>query len=173
MHMAEHALSQNTPARSYGRELDQNLQEVYNMPTSQWWESVQLTFLRLEKLLHPKSVALLSNQLDEPAEEYAISARVARAASMPSIILLPAGTHALSLTATNETLQCMAFGTVGPKLYVELVRESIVQAQEAGTIKIAVYEILQGPVPRITLRVEAHVFEMKYLQCESLVRAYV
>jgi hypothetical protein len=173
MHMAEQSLSRDTPARSYGRELDQNLQEVYNMPTSQWWESVQLTFLRLENLLHPKSVALLGNQFDEPAEEYAISARLARAASLPSIILLPAGNHVLGLTATNETLQCMAFGTVGPKLYVNIVLESIAQAEEAGTVKIFVYEILQGPIPRITLRVEAHIFEVKYIQCESLVRAYV
>jgi hypothetical protein len=164
--MAGTTLSQSMPCR----ELDQHLEDAYNMPTRQWWESAQRAFLRLQELFHPEPAALLSPELDEPAAEYATSARLARAASLPSIILLPSENHALELTATNEPLQCVAIGTVGSKLFVELLWELIAQAQEASGVKIVVHEVLQGPVLLITLSVEAHLFELKYFQCESLVR---
>jgi hypothetical protein len=155
-----------------GRELDQHLEEAFDMPTSHWWESVEQTFVQLQELVNTRASALFTDdELDEPAGEHAASARVARAASLPSIILLPAGKHALGLTATSEPLQCVAFGTVGPKLYVELLWETVAQVQEPGVVKIMVHSVLQGPVPQIILRVEAHIFELSYLQCESLVRA--
>lgn len=142
------------------------------MPTSQWWESVGLAFAQVQELSSSKSRAALDD-LDDTVDEYAVSARLARAASLPSIIILPSGNHALGLTATDEPLQCVAFGTVGRKRFVELLWESIVEAQDSGIAKIVVHEVLQGEIPQITFRVEDHIFELRYLQCEPLVRASV
>lgn len=170
--MAGPDLSQSTSVQPNSTKLDQHLKETFNMPTSQWWESVTQAFVQLQELSRPRS-PVLDHELDEPVDDDAASARLARAASLPAIILFPAGNHALGLTATNESLQCVAFGTVGRKRYVELLWESIVQAQEAGAAKIVVHEILQGEIPQITLRVDAHIFELRYFQCEPLVRTSV
>ena len=142
------------------------------MPTSQWWESAGWAFAQLQELSRPRSGAALDQELDEPSDEYAASARLARAASLPAVIVLPSRNYALGLTATNEPLQCVAFGTVGRKRYIELFWESIARAQEAGVPKIAVYEVLQLD-PKIALRIESHVFELRYHQCEALVRTCV
>ena len=171
--MAGSDLSQGVSAQPNFARLDQQLERNFNMPTSQWWESVGKAFAQLQELSRPRSGAALEQGLDEPADEYAAGARLARAASLPSIILLPSGNHALGLTATDEPLQCVAFGTVGRKRYIELFWESIARTQEAGAPKIAVYEVLQGVDPKITLQIESHTFELRYHQCEALVRTYV
>lgn len=171
--MAGSDLSQGTPVQSNSTKLDRHLEETYNMPTPQWWESVAHAFAQLQELACPTSSVDLGHELAEPVDEYSASARLARATSLPSITLLPAGNHALKLAATNEVLQCLAFGTVGRKRYVELLWESIAQAQQAGAAKVVVHEVLQGVIPQITLRIGVHMFELRYLQCEPLVRTCV
>jgi hypothetical protein len=171
--MASERLTQSASDQTNSGELERHLEEAFHMPTPQWWESVHQSFSRLQELFRPKSDALLHEELDEDADEYTISARLARAASLPSIILLPSGNHALGLAATNEPLQCTAFGTVGPKVYIELFWEAIAEAQESGHVNIMVHEILQESEPRILLRLETHIFELNYIQCEALVRKYV
>ena len=171
--MAGPDLSQSTSVQSDGSKLDNHLEETYNMPSCQWWESVGRAFVQLQGLSRPRSGGVVDDDLDRPADEYAVSARLTRAASLPTVILLPSGNHALRLTATNEALQCVAFGTVGRNMFVELLWEAIAQAQNNGTAKVVVHEILRGEIPQITLRVEAHAFELRYLQCESLVRTCV
>lgn len=153
--------------------LDWHLEETYNMPTSQWWESVNRTFVLLQALVSTSKPSAVHENQDDPVDEYAARARSARAASLPIIRLFSSGTHALGLTATNEGLPCVAFGTVGRARFVELLWESIADAQDDGVTKITVHEILQGEIPRVTLRFNTHVFEMRYLQCEPLIRACV
>ena len=165
--------SQSTSMQSDGSKLDKYLEEAYNMPPSQWWDSVREAFMQLQYLSRSRSGVAVDHDIDQPADEYAVSARLARAASLPAIVLLPSGNHALGLTATNEALQCVAFGTTGRKIFVELLWEAIAQAQNNGTAKVVVHEVLQGQIPQITLRVESHLFELRYFQCELLVRTCV
>jgi hypothetical protein len=171
--MAETGPSHSASVQSNSSKLDNHLEHAYNMPTSQWWDSVGQAFARLQDLCRPRPNAALDCDLDQPADDYAVNARLARVTSLPAIILLPSGNHALRLTSTNEALQCVAFGTVGRKTFVELLWEAIAQAQNIGSPKVVVHEVLQGEIPQITFRVEAHIFELRYLQCESLVRKFV
>lgn len=171
--MAENNSPRRTSVLSDVDELDRHLEKTYGMPMPEWWEGATRAYVQLAKIINPSAGAGPDPELDEPVDQYAANARLARAASLPEIVVLATGNHALNLTSVDEALQCVAFGTVGPKLYVELFWESIVEAQEAGAVKLSVFEVLQGPVPQITLSVEQYTFEFKYLQCEALVRRCV
>ena len=145
-------------------------------PSPQWWESTRHALAELQELTRLKPTAGhdpdqdQNEKPDEPIDEYAASARQAQAASLPAITLLPAGDYARSVSCVGDAIQCLVFGTVGRKLFVELLCEMIALEQEAQNGKIAVYEILRGEIPKITLSTENHTFELRYLQCEELAR---
>jgi hypothetical protein len=153
--MAENNSPRRTSVLSDIDELDRHLEKTYGMPMPEWWEGATRAYVQLAKIINPSAGAAPDPELDEPVDQYAANARLARAASLPEIVVLATGNHALNLTS------------------VELFWESIVEAQEAGAVKLSVFEVLQGPVPQITLSVEQYTFEFKYLQCEALVRRCV
>jgi hypothetical protein len=148
--------------------LDAHLKD---MPTDSWWSQARQSFKALEQMIQPSWMT--ETLPEEHGEELEIdlhdrNMERVREGLLPWITVLPAGNHQLQLTATNEPLECIAFGTMGAKLFIDLFWEAITQAQLAGQ-PIVVHE-LQGFVPRVLLTVGSHEFELKYVQSEALVR---
>jgi hypothetical protein len=144
-----------------------HLQERYNTPSEEWRTTVQDTFTELCKILgHREAVPILGRE--ETPE--VISARTARDHALPSITVLPTGTHALRLTATNEPLDCICFGTMSPKTYVAVFWELVVEVQRSGNYTLIIHEVDAGPVPRFLLSFESLLFEVRYYHCNALVR---
>lgn len=142
-----------------------------NMPTEEWWEDAYQSFHKLEQLIQPSWMAEKALEVDEKElgpDSYTRNMKAVRAGSLPYINVMPAGNHQLQLTATNEPLECVALGTMGARLFVELFWEAVTRAQQAGDA-IVIHEV-QSFVPRFLLTIGSHEFELKYMQCEALVR---
>ncbi|KAE9379172.1 hypothetical protein N431DRAFT_153233 [Stipitochalara longipes BDJ] len=139
------------------------LEENYNMPNEEWWISVDTAFQHLHTLLecHPNEAP------DEENDPQSISAQAARADALPLVSLLPSGSHALRFTATNEYLQCVAFGTISSDLYVDIFWEAVSRVQDEGG-KFVVYKIESGA---FWFNFEGHNFQLLYIRCENLVRS--
>ena len=143
--------------------LDAHLKE---MPSKEWWTGVHETFDKLLQLIQP--TWMREPETKEELDEYTKNSRMVREGSLPFATVLSTGNHALGFTATNEPLECIAFGTMGAKLFIELFWEAVNKAQDAGEA-IVVHEV-QSFVPRIVLSLGAYEFEMRYVQCETLIR---
>jgi hypothetical protein len=143
--------------------LDAHLKQ---MPSEQWWDDAYDSFNRLEEIIKPSWTreTVTPEDLDEDTK----NVRRVREGSLPYMIILPSGNHALRLTATNEPLECVAFGTMGVKLFIELFWETVSTAQDVGE-PIVVHEV-QSFVPRILLSVGDFEFELRFVQCETLIR---
>jgi len=88
-------------------------------------------------------------------------------------VLLPCGNHQLRLTAANETLECVVFGTMHYDMFLRLFWEAITAAQAKPSWKegdIVVYEVGTSSEARIQLSVEDFQFEIQYLEASALVR---
>jgi len=145
------------------------LERSFNMPSPSWWIDADQAFAHLQELLRPKTDAILGDELGEGASGDAVLSRLVRQSSLPSIAILPAGSHAMRTTASNELLECIVFGSVGSTLFLELFWESVIQAQHTGEI-VLVHEIQASETPRIVLRLRSHVFVLHYLQSTTLAR---
>lgn len=161
--MAGFAENESNSADGNRPSLDVLLKE---MPSEQWWEDAYRSFNKLEQLIRPSWRREPETQ--EDLDEDIKNVRMVREGSLPFITVLPAGNHALQLTATNEPLECIIFGTIGEKLFVELFCETVSKAQGAGEA-IVVHEV-QSFVPRMLLSVGEYEFEIRYMQCETLIR---
>jgi hypothetical protein len=130
-------------------QLIEYLREHYNMPREEWWTSVDNAFQHLRTLLecHPDEVC------DEENDPENISAQAARVDALPLVSVLPSGSHAIRLTATNEDLQCVAFGTISDDLYIDVF---VVYKTESGAF---------------WFNFEGHNFRLLYVRCEDLVRS--
>jgi hypothetical protein len=144
-------------------QLIEYLREHYNMPREEWWTSVDNAFQHLRTLLecHPDEVC------DEENDPENISAQAARADALPLVSVLPSGSHAIRLTATNEDLQCVAFGTISDDLYIDVFWEAVSRVQDKGG-KFVVYKIESGA---FWFNFEGHNFQLLYVRCEDLVRS--
>jgi hypothetical protein len=143
------------------------------MPTDEWLNKAYSSFMKFEQLIRPcwnKEPQTQEDDLDEDVKNI----RAVREGSLPDICILPAGNHALGIIATSEPFECIAFGTMGAKLFIELFWEAVSKAQDAGEA-IVVHEV-QSFVPRVVLSVGKgefeREFEMRYVQCETLIRRY-
>jgi hypothetical protein len=161
--MADFAEDEPSSAEDNRSTLDVLLKE---MPSEQWWEDAYHSFNKVEQLIRPSWRREPETQ--EDLDEDIKNVRMVREGSLPFITVLPAGNHALQLTATNEPLECIVFGTMGAKLFVELFCETVSKAQDAGEA-IVVHEV-QSFVPRMLLSVGDYEFEIRYMQCETLIR---
>jgi hypothetical protein len=123
--MAETIPMEKLSLSSEQQDLDRlmkQLEEIYNMPHEKWWESVETAFQCLRMVLE-RGQDEITHEEDDPEN---ISAQAARADALPLISLLPSGSHALRLTATNEDLQCVAFGTISAERFVEIFWEAVI-----------------------------------------------
>ena len=153
-------------ARDTHQEFLRDLQEHYNMPSETWWMTAHNTFTQLCRILgHKEAVATLDPE-DPPG---AISARTARDHALPSVTVLATGNYGLRVSATNEPLECAAFGTMSPHTYKEVFWESVVQVQRSGTSTLVIHEVDGGS--RFLLTLDSLVFEVKYYHCNAFVRA--
>jgi hypothetical protein len=141
-----------------------HLEEKYNMPNVKWWEEVHNTFQSLRNVLE-RGQDHISNEEDDPES---ISAQAARADALPLVTLLPSGSHALHLTATNEDLQCVAFGTISAERYVDIFWEAVARIQNEGG-KYVVYRI-DSDRNIFWFNYGGYNFQLLYLHCEQLVR---
>ena len=162
-----HSISQ---ARENRQEFLKHLQKNYNKPTDDWWSTVENTFKRLGRILGQKEAIPILDREETPEAD---SARKARDYALPSVTVLPAGTHALRLAATNEPLECAVFGTMAPNTYKEVFWESTVQVQRAGDSPLVIHEADGGPIPRFLLTFESLLFDIKYYYSNALVRKWV
>jgi hypothetical protein len=143
--------------------LMKHLEEKYDMPNEEWWTSVNTAFQRLRTLLE-----IRPNEAPEAEEEdpQSISAQAARADALPLVSLLPSGSHAMQLTATNEDLQCVAFGTISTETYIDIFWETVIKVQDDGG-KFVVYQV---ETSSFWFNFEGHNFHLHYVRCENLVR---
>lgn len=151
-----------SPEQRDSDKLMRHLQEHHNMPLEAWWTSVDTAFQHLQSLLNilPKEAS------DEEDDPESISAQAARADALPLVSLLPSGSHAMRLTATNEDLQCVAFGTVSDELYVDIFWEAVnIYRDEDGSF--VVNKIESG----FWFNFDGHNFHLLYVRCENVVRA--
>jgi hypothetical protein len=141
------------------------LEEKYNMPNVKWWEEVHNTFQSLRNILE-RGQDYISNEEDDPES---ISAQAARADALPLVTLLPSGSHALHLTATNEDLQCVAFGTISAERYVDIFWEAVARIEDEGG-NFMVYRI-DSDRNIFWFNYEGYNCQLLYLHCEQLVRS--
>ncbi len=111
-----------SPEQQDSDRLMQHLEEKYNMPHEKWCVGVETAFQCLRMVLE-RGQDDINHEGDDPES---ISAQAARAEAMPLVSLLPSGSHALRLTATNEDLQCVAFGTITAERFVEIFWEAVI-----------------------------------------------
>jgi len=144
-------------------QLTGHLGKNYDLPDKEWWSGVDTAFHNLQTLLeyHPNEVP------DEENNPESISAQAARADALPLVSLLPSGSHALRLTATNEDLQCVAFGTISAELYIDIFWEAVSKVQDEGG-KFVVYKIESGA---FWFNFGGRNFQLLYVRCEDLVRS--
>lgn len=110
-----------SPEQQDSDRLMKQLEEKYNMPHEKWWDGVETTFRCLQAALERGQDDIVHEEDDHQS----ISAQAARADALPLVSLLPSGSHALRLTATNEDLQCVAFGTISAERFVEIFWETV------------------------------------------------
>jgi len=138
-----------------GSDLASNLKQV---PTSSWWATANHAFHHIQHLIStPRSPPFPSRSSADD------EIRRLRENSLPKILLFPSGTHALGITATNESLRCIAFGTMRMERFVDCFWEAV-EGED-----VVVHEILDG---RIILTVEGHELSIAYVQAERLLREY-
>jgi hypothetical protein len=154
--------------------LQQHLEDHFQVAPLEYWNEVQTSFQTLKKLLAVQS----SNDEDSDNKspnsqdgDEIPSARLARIGALPKLVVFATGTHALKLTATNESLECVVFGTISSKLFVNVFWESILSAQ--ATIPISVHSVRTTDHPKFTLRIRSCLFEVTYSSCEKLLRKCV
>jgi hypothetical protein len=152
-----------TPEQQDLDRLMKHLEETYNMPNEEWWISVDAAFQHLRTLLEKRPNEAFEEDDDEPQS---ISAQAARADALPLVSLLPSGSHAMQLTATNEDLQCVAFGTISVERYVDIFWEAAIKVQDDGG-KFMVYQV---ETSSFWFNFEGHNFHLHYVCCENLVR---
>ncbi|TAQ84229.1 hypothetical protein B7494_g7446 [Chlorociboria aeruginascens] len=122
----------------------------FNMPTHRWWTEVNQSFETIRDILCPDNAG-------NP--------------NLPCIVIVSTGTHALGLTATNEVLECVAFGSLTTNRFLEVFWESIARAQQNGEA-LVIHEIDELPILRFLFRLGSHTFELRYMQSRDLVRNY-
>jgi hypothetical protein len=147
-------------------QLTNYLEENYNMPKDEWWPSVDNAFRQLRNVLERRP----SETAQEDSDPETISMRTARAGALPIVSILPSGSHALQLTATNEDLPCVAFGSISTQLYVEIFWEAVAKVQDKGG-RCVVYRVVER-LGCFWFNFEGHNFQLLYVQCEELVRRY-
>lgn len=150
--------------------LDAHLSE---MPTEEWWHEAHQSFQMLQQLVRPEWMAKRFQEQYDPnqphsSNENTINQRLAQETYLPFINALPSGNYRLGLSATNEPLECIAFGTMGAQRFLEVFWEAVVLAQQLEDT-VVVHEV-QSAEPRIWLTVGLHDFLLTYVQCEKLVR---
>jgi hypothetical protein len=151
------------------------------MPTEEWWQRAHQSFKCLKRLIEPSWLREQERHGEshckyahdecyhvehvEYPDQNTRNVRAARLASLPAVTVLPAGNHRLGLTATNEPLECVAFGTVSETRFIELFWEAIPQFGP----DIVVHEV-QSTIPRILFNIFSKEFDLKYIRCEVLIR---
>lgn len=150
--------------------LAEYLQNNFHVPTEEWWRDANLSFQTLKKLLS-LNAAESKNVLDSQDKGYIPSARLARMGALPKLVCFATGNHALGLTARNETLECVVFGTISANLFIDVFWESIQKAQaESPCDSITVSSVLPGRHPVFTVRINDFPFDVNYGYCEQYVR---
>jgi len=157
-------IASNHPSESGSEQLTRYLQDKYNMPDDEWWANVETTFGHLQSVLERRP----SGKSEEENDLESISAHAARAGALPVVTLIPSGSHALQLTATDEDLACVAFGTISTQLYVEIFWELVAKVQDEGG-NFVVYKV-EERLGCFWFGFEGHDFQLLYVQCEDLVR---
>jgi len=146
--------------------LNSILEDDFHMPDNAWWQGVEKSFTQLQSILGQRH-----NEVSSDEDPDSISASLARVGASPVVTLLKSGTHALRLTTKDEDLQCIAFGTISPRLYLEIFWEAVVKSQEEGKA-IEVYKIDESR-GCFWFQFEDHKFWLLYVQSEDLVRRFV
>ncbi len=126
-----------------------------HMPTMQWWQEADESFKRLQKLIQ-------TNHKDQKQAHNMPDRR-------PWITVFSVGNSLLGLTAINEPLDCVAFGTVDELRFQELFCDAIYTAQEAGE-PIVVHELHPGVTSRALIAIGSHEFLLHYTKCPELIR---
>jgi len=118
------AAATETGARNNPQPFECNLEVLatrlvkdYNVPPLGWWEETQHRFNQLCAIICPQEGVLAATLEDTNQLSYVQSAWQT---SLPVVRLLPTGTHLLRLTATNEPLECIAFGTMSEVRFEEV-----------------------------------------------------
>ena len=111
-----------SPEQQDSDQLTKQLEEKYNMPHEKWRDGVETAFQCLRMVLE-RGQDDITHEEDDPES---ISAQAARADALPLVSLLPSGSHALRLTASNEDLQCVAFCTISAERFVEIFWEAVI-----------------------------------------------
>lgn len=146
---------------------------IPNMPSGEWWKDFDQKFTLLRELLEPKSYIhnASENVDDEQALDENIAPPKARHPAFPSITILPSETTALRLTARDEQLELVAFGTVRNDLFLQMIWESIsCYPQGDNNAAVVIHEVDEFQVLRVVIRVGSKIFELKYFHCPDLVR---
>jgi hypothetical protein len=165
--MAQTIASNSPSPEKSDYELTMYLQDNYNMPDEKWWANVETTFGHLQGILERRP----SETAEDDSDPETTSIRAARAGALPIVSVLPSGSHALRLTATNEDLPCVALGTISTQLYIEIFWETVARVQDEGG-NIEVYRV-EERLGCFWFRFESHDFHLLYVQCEDLVRRYL
>ncbi|KAM3068732.1 hypothetical protein ACMFMG_010909 [Clarireedia jacksonii] len=154
--------------------LQQHLEDHFQVAPPEYWNEVQTAFQTLRKLLAAQSSNDVHSDSKIPNsqdDDEIPSAHLAHIGALPKLVVFPTGTHALKLTAKNEPLECVVFGTISSKLFVDVFWESILSAQATiPEVSISVRSARATNHPKFTLRIQSCLFEVTYSSCEKLLR---
>lgn len=149
------------------------------MPTDKWWREADQLFRQLKEILQPRfdeNFKEIPDQRDckEPLEGDQLEQ--SGKSLLPLIAVLPSSNYVPGLTATNEPLECVAFGTVAPKIFLNFFWESVAVARRNSAI--VVHEVKKGEDSpgtgaglRIVFHVMSHLVELSYFRLDFLGRS--
>lgn len=164
--MGAASLSSSVSGPTDQNRIDSHLRKHYNMPSEAWWDRVQSTFSDLQSLLevHKHQNVTLEGQdaMPEPGTPQAL-----RKERIPTVKLVRSTTFAAEVTADNELLTCLAFGTISPGLYVEIVWDLLGEAQKEG-LDMAMFRVLEGGTPEFEFRYQGCDFRLIYTYFPTL-----
>ena len=149
--------------------LDDILRRDYGMPDEVWLKDLIKTFDQLRNIFQRGRDA--TNSTEEQIATYESSgAKAARDAVLPIVTVLPSGTFAMDLATKDEVLECIAFGTISPDIYHDMVWEEVMKVQSGSHFNMVVHEVDRHPNLRFLFRFHSYEFELRYYQCNALIR---
>jgi hypothetical protein len=141
------------------KELEHYLLQNYDMPTAEWWEGADQDNEGLRELIERRPDKVTSDQ------EYSNS-HPARSKALPIVVLLKSGSYLAKVTATNVPLTCTAFGSISTGSYIDIFWDIIGEQSHISVLSIS------EASATFKVRVGRYCFEIRYFQCNELVRRY-
>lgn len=124
----------------------------WGMPDEEWWRQADIAYTRCHQIL--------TNNINPRHDT--------RRPGEPIVSVLPNGNFACHLSARGDELEVVAVGSIRKSLYVDVVWQNILELQDNGT-PIKVFQMSEK---RISFEVQSFLFNVRYIECEELVRKY-